>query len=205
VQSGGHIDLSLIDWQAVVQFARHTPTEVAMIYFAYDDLADPVRFASVTGVSTDAIMPATAMNVRLRFHEFSVLHGGGVADIAYTTGRRVAGIACEITAGQLERIEAEYERQACLSDVRPAPRRRIIIQVEPRVLRAPRRPASAVSHQSVAEEWLNVPPTPQYLSRLIEAGIHAGATTSWIEQLRAIHTCDFDVDRGGLQRHQLSA
>jgi hypothetical protein len=178
-----------------------------MLYFAYDHLADPVRFASVRGVKPDAVLPATALNVRLRFHEFSLVHGGGVADIAYTTGHRVAGIVCDLTAPQLERIKAEYEREASLSAVRSAPRRRIIIQVEPRSPRALRRPVPAVSHQSVAEEWLNVPPTPAYLAMLIEAGIHAGASDAWIEQLRGIHTCDFGVERpsaGGF-RSQVSA
>jgi hypothetical protein len=178
-----------------------------MLYFAYDHLADPVRFASVTGVKPDAVLPVTALNVRLRFHEFSLVQGGGLADIAYATGGRVGGIVCEITAPQLARIEAEYERESSLSDVRSAPRRRIIIQVELRTLRASRRPVAAVSHQSVAEEWLNVPPTPAYLAILIEAAIHAGASNAWIEQLRGIHTCDFGVERpsaGGV-RSQVSA
>lgn len=173
-----------------------------MLYFAYDHLADPVRFASVTGANPNAVVSATALNVRLRFHEFSVVHGGGVADIAYATGQRVAGIACEITSLQLERIEAEYEREASLCEVRSAPRRRIIIQVEPRTVRAPRKSVSAVSHQSVAEEWLHIPPAPAYLAMLIDAAIHAGASPAWVEQLRGIHACDFGVERsaaGGLR------
>jgi hypothetical protein len=157
-------------------------------YFAYGSdlhrhaLADFCKLAGRPIPRREEVRPAVLPNHRLAFSSFDPVWNGGAADILRAPGKSVSGLLMQLSPHGLETLDRLAGRTHDRSNRETGRRRRMKVKVsaygtEPAI--------EAIAYQVVHPDDHHIPPTRQYMDRLIEAAVESGLSTMWVMYLRS--------------------
>jgi gamma-glutamylcyclotransferase (GGCT)/AIG2-like uncharacterized protein YtfP len=127
---------------------------------------------------------ARLANHRMAFTRRSVKTGTGVADIVQAAGETVWGVLYEIDDSELTAIDRKEGHGWAYT--------RVVLPVQ---LEAGGPERMAVAYTVVSKESTEVPPSRQYLDRMIRAAWARGLPSGYVERLEAVSTAENTVGR----------
>ncbi|HTA15835.1 MAG TPA: gamma-glutamylcyclotransferase family protein [Solirubrobacteraceae bacterium] len=147
---------------------------MAKPYFAYGSNMDE-RGMRLQCPSSCCLGPAHLDGHRLAFTRRSVISGTGVADVVPALHRRVWGLLYELSDGDLDTLDRKEGRGWAYTRVQ----KRI-------TLIADGSRHDAILYTVLAKEQSEVPPSSEYLDRLIAAAAHNAFPQDYVAMLEAI-------------------
>lgn len=125
---------------------------------------------------------AVLQNYRIAFAQYDEYWNGGVADVVPEPGKSVAGGLISIAPRTLELLEQLHNRVLDFNGREIGRSQLIDVNVNP--YRGGER-ISAVTFRRSSFEDGHVPPTSQYIDRMVEAALDLDLSAMWVMQLRS--------------------
>ena len=125
---------------------------------------------------------AVLQHFRLAFARYHEYWGGGVADIIEEPGKSVFGSLVHISVPTFKLLEQMHDRRTDERGQEIGSSRLIDVAVTPY---RGGDPIAAVAMQSTDVERGTVPPTRQYISRMVESALELDLSALWVMQLRS--------------------
>ena len=125
---------------------------------------------------------AVLSNYRLAFPRYDEQWGGGVADIIEEPGKQVFGSLVHISVPVFKLLERVHDRR--VDDKGREIGRTKLIDVSVTPYKGGERIA-AVAMKSMDVERGTVPPTRQYIARMVESALELDLSALWVMQLRS--------------------
>jgi len=125
---------------------------------------------------------AVLQHYRLAFPRYEEYWGGGVADIIEEPGKSVFGALIHISVPTFKLLEQMHDRRTDEHGREIGRSQMIDVAVTPY---AGGEPIAAVAMQSTEIERGTVPPTRQYISRMVESALELDLSALWVMQLRS--------------------
>lgn len=125
---------------------------------------------------------AVLQHHRLAFPRYDEYWGGGVADIIDEPGKSVFGALIHISVPTFKLLEQMHDRRTDERGREIGSSQLIDVAV------APYRggdPITAVAMQGTSVERGSVPPTRQYIARMVESALELDLSALWVMQLRS--------------------
>ena len=162
-----------------------------MWYFAYGSnlnsraVADWARHFGHKPPALKPGRPGVLDNYRLCFPIFSEYWGGGIADIVYDPGKYVMGALFDLTAADLDVLDAKVQRKLDAGGKEAGIYKRIEVKVAPL---GKGEAVAAVTYQGVNVERYHIPPTRHYMDLVIQGAYTFGLSMMWISYLQSFST-----------------
>lgn len=164
-----------------------------MWYFAY---GIDLHHRSVIAMCRERSLPtprlvdpraAVLRNHRMCFPMYDTRWAGGVADLAEAFGKSIPGAVFEITADDLDLLAQLHERRKDEFGREIGTRK--LVEVRAETLEGAV-PVEAVTFRRVRPEYRHVPPSRDYVERLIASAVDLGLGTMWVMYLRSLIPTD---------------
>ena len=150
------------------------PDSDQLWYFAYGSNMDPGQMID-RRVRFSAAKRAVLREHTLVFNRYSVTYGAGVADIISKAGERVEGVLYLVTERGLRTLD-KFE------GVDRGLYRRVSVTIED----DERKSHQAVCYQIVEKGVVNVPPSPEYLTKLVKGAEAFDLSPEYIQKLQGL-------------------
>ncbi|MBV8779901.1 MAG: gamma-glutamylcyclotransferase [Phycisphaerae bacterium] len=148
-----------------------------MLYFAYGSdvhthaVLDFCKHAGRPVPRRFDVRPAVLANYRIGFWQYDAFFGGGVADIAPQAGKSVSGLLMDVSNLGLETL-----------GVMSGYRQRVQLNIH--CLNGGEA-VRAFTYTSARTDEPHMPPSANYLQRMIDAAVAAGLSSMWVMHLRS--------------------
>ena len=130
--------------------------------------------------------PSVLDNYRLCFPIFSEYWGGGIADIVYDPGKYVMGALFDLTAADMDVLDAKVQRKHdAASGKELGTYKRMEVKVSPL---GKGEPVQAVTYQGLNVERYHIPPTQHYMDLVIQGAYSFGLSMMWVSYLQSFST-----------------
>jgi hypothetical protein len=162
-----------------------------MWYFAYGSNLNSravTEWCRHFGYKPPALKPAkpgVLDNYRLCFPIFSEYWAGGIADIVYDPGKYVAGALFDLTAAEMDVLDAKVVRKLDPGGREAGVYKRIEVKVAPL---GKGDTVMAVTYQGINVERYHIPPTQHYMDLVVQGAYGVGLSMMWISYLQSFST-----------------